>query len=148
MLHPPKPTTIIELEQWMKDGCYNFNSYSINGNLIYEGFGIEPENNSFVWYYTERGQKEPIKYFSSEKEATEFAYDQISKDIWAKTHCIGFSIDKDLIQQLMNELKNLGILFQYDEIPQNHQRKIHRILVYGCDYKKVEHLKKVYLDKM
>ena len=35
------PKTEKELEEWMKANCANFNSYSINGNAIYEGFGIE-----------------------------------------------------------------------------------------------------------
>ena len=34
------PKTEKELEEWMKANCANFNSYSINGNVIYEGFGI------------------------------------------------------------------------------------------------------------
>ena len=57
------PKTEKELEEWMKANCANFNSYSINGNAIYEGFGIEIIGGTFIWYYTERGQKD-IYYIS------------------------------------------------------------------------------------
>jgi hypothetical protein len=57
------PKTRIELENWMKANCYHFNSYSINGNFIYEGFGIDYINGFYNWYYTERGQKRGEKCF-------------------------------------------------------------------------------------
>src|SRR5690606_11984662 len=53
----PSPKTEVELENWMKLNCYNFDSYSINGNFIYEGFGIEKNGSLYVWYYTEKGNK-------------------------------------------------------------------------------------------
>jgi len=142
----PKPDTINELEQWMKDHCYNFNSYSINGNFIAEGFGIDKAENSFVWYYTERGLQEPVKNFRTEKEAVEFAYEQISKDKWAQTHCIGYNYNQKLIQNLLSELNQLNIEYFQDMIPQNNQNNIYRVFVYGCDHKKVEHLKTIYFN--
>ena len=39
------PETEIELENWMKENCYNFNSYSINGNL--KGIVLDLENKEF-----------------------------------------------------------------------------------------------------
>jgi len=46
------PKTVTELENWMKAHCYNFESYSITGNSIYEGFGIDKSGTIFIWYYT------------------------------------------------------------------------------------------------
>ena len=57
------PQTEIELENWMKLNCYNFDSYSINGNFIYEGFGIEKNGSLYVWYYTEKGNKNNLEIF-------------------------------------------------------------------------------------
>jgi hypothetical protein len=37
----------------MKENCFNFEAYSINGNSIYEGFGIDRLGGLFAWYYTD-----------------------------------------------------------------------------------------------
>ena len=57
------PETELELEDWMKQNCYNFNSYSINGNLIWEGLGIEKKGSLYSWYHIERGQKSDLEIF-------------------------------------------------------------------------------------
>src|SRR4051812_14930971 len=59
--------TVIGLEAWMKENCFNFLSYSINGNFIHEGHGIERSGGLFIWYYTERGQQNNLQYFSTEE---------------------------------------------------------------------------------
>lgn len=46
--------TIIELEKWLKENCYPMHGYSINGNAIYEGYGLEKNGGRFQWFYTER----------------------------------------------------------------------------------------------
>lgn len=67
-----------------KDNAYHFNGYSINGNAIDEGFGIDKSDGLFIWYYTERGQKDNQKYFRTENEAVAFAFNQIKADKWTK----------------------------------------------------------------
>ncbi len=62
------PTTEVELENWMKQNCFNFNDYSVNGNHIYEGCGIDRDEGGFVWYFTERGQKSKLRHFNTERE--------------------------------------------------------------------------------
>ena len=74
------PKTEIELENWMSENCFNFNSYSINGNSIYEGFGIDKSGELYIWYYTERGQKNNLKYFKTENEIIVYAFNQIKSD--------------------------------------------------------------------
>jgi hypothetical protein len=139
------PTTEHDLEAWMKENCFNFNSYSINGNSIYEGFGIDRTSGVFIWYYTERGHKDNIKYFQTEKEIIECAYNQIKSDIWAKAHCIGFTTDKIEARELTEKLKSLSIEFMQDDIPYHGpQRPVYRVFVFGCDYKKVIDLKDKY----
>jgi hypothetical protein len=142
------PKTEIELEKWMKDNCFNFNSYSINGNAIYEGFGIDKIGGQFIWYYTERGQKDNIKYFNNEKELIEYAYNQIKSDKWAKTHCIGFTTDKTKTSELANRLEKMNIEFMKDEIPYyGLERPVYRTFVFGCDYLKVSDLRKQYYEE-
>jgi hypothetical protein len=139
------PKTEIELESWMKDNCYGFNSYSINGNGIFEGFGIDKSGGLFIWYYTERGQKDNLKYFQSESEIVEFAFNQITADKWAKAHCIGFSSNKNKIIELKSVLEKMSIEFFEDEIPYyGIDRPVYRVFVLGCGIKKTEHLKEKY----
>lgn len=139
------PTTIIALEQWMKDHCYNFNGYSVNGNPIYEGFGIEKSDGHFTWYYTERGKKDPLESFKTEAEIVAHAFHQITSDRWAKTHCIGFSADIRKIADLKDTLDRMNIGYFEDKIPYyGIEKPVYRIFVLGCDILKTAHLKKNY----
>ena len=136
------PKTEKELESWMKENCYNFEGYSINGNFIYEGFGIDNFGGLFIWYYTDRGQMNKLKYFQSEPEIIEYAFNQIKDDKWAKTHCIGFTTSKEEKQNLEAILKDTSIDFFQDEIPYyGLEKPVYRTFVLGCDIKKTEHLK-------
>lgn len=139
------PQTEVELETWMKENCYNFNGYSINGNAIFEGFGIDKSGEIYNWYYTERGQKEPLKHFQSEAEIVAHAYNQIKSDKWAKTHCIGFTTSKEEKNELESLLENADIAFLQDEIPYyGPERPVYRIFVFGCDFNQTKHLKDKY----
>jgi hypothetical protein len=141
--------TILELENWMKENCFNFENYSINGNAIFEGHGIDKIGGHFIWYYTERGEKRDVEYFQTEKEIVEFAFKAIQSDRWAKTHCIGFTTSKTEARELNDKLKELNIEFFQDEIPYyGLNRPVFRTLVLGCDINKVTHLKdKYYKEK-
>ncbi|WP_374460023.1 hypothetical protein [Chryseobacterium taeanense] len=139
------PSTLHELEYWMKENCFNFKGYSIGGNHIYEGFGIEQSGDYFIWYYTERGQKQNLKHFKTEAEIVEYAFNQIKSDKWAKTHCVGFSADLNKITELKNKLDEMNIEYFEDNIPYyGIERPVYRVFVSGCDILKTEHLKKKY----
>ncbi len=137
------PETEIELVKWMEDNCYHFDGYSINGNFIYEGFGIEKNGNLYSWYFTERGNRENLKYFSTEKEAVNFAFEQIKTDQTAKTHCIAILKNEDELKSLTSELEKRGVKHRFDKIPYGGKNDIRiRVFVIGCDIKKVQDLKK------
>ena len=140
------PDTILKLETWMKENCYNFSSYSINGNSIYEGNGIEQSDGLFTWYYTERGEKKILRSFHSEKEIVEFAYNEVRADRWARTHCIGFTTDPAEINQLTAILTELKIEYINDEIPHFYglNQPVYRTFVLGCDVSKTLHLRDQY----
>lgn len=139
------PKTQSELENWMKENCYNFNSYSINGNAIFEGYGIDNIDGLFIWYYTERGQKNNLKYFKTESETIEYAFNQIKSDEWANKHCIGFTEIKEEKYNLENILTEMNVGFVQDEIPYyGLQRPIYRTFVFGCDINRAQHLKDKY----
>lgn len=141
------PETEIELENWMKENCYNFNSYSINGNFIWEGYGIDKTGPLFFWYYIERGQKNTLEIFKTEKELIEFAYKKIKEDKWAKTHCIGFEFDKIKSENLAKILTKLNVEFIQDEIPYYVEKPAYRTFILGCDIKKTEYLKEEYFNE-
>ncbi|MFC4687744.1 hypothetical protein ACFO4P_12440 [Epilithonimonas pallida] len=140
------PQTEIELENWMKNNCYNFNSYSINGNFIWEGFGIEKDGSLFHWYYTERGEKNILETFRTEQEIIEFVYNQLKTDKWAKTHCIGFGFDKNEVEQLVKILNEMNVEYFQDQIPYYTDKSTYRTFVLGCDILKVENLKTKYYN--
>ena len=135
------PQTEIELENWMKLNCYNFDSYSINGNFIWEGLGIEKNGPIFRWYYIERGEKNTLEIFRTEKEIIQFAYNQLIADKWANSHCIGFGFNKNEAEELANILKNSDIDYVQDEIPYSINTSAYRTYVFGCDIQNVENLK-------
>jgi hypothetical protein len=142
------PKTEIELEKWMKDNCYNFNNYSINGNAIWEGYGIDKIGGIFYWYYTERGEKRTLEIFKTESELIEYAYNQVKSDKWTKTHCVGFVFDKNESESLAKILKEMNIEYFQDLIPYHGPNKpAFRTFVLGCDYKKIEYLKDRYFNE-
>ena len=62
------PETEIELENWMKENCYNFNSYSINGNFIWEGFGIDKNEPVFFGIIQSVDKKIHLKFLKLKKK--------------------------------------------------------------------------------
>lgn len=139
------PRTSLELENWMKINCYNFDSYSINGNMIYEGFGLEKINERFTWYYTERGTRQTLKTFDTEEELIHYAFEAIKSDTWANSHCIGFTTSIKESKELSMKLIDLDIEFMQDQIPYyGSNNPVYRTFVFGCDCTRVRDLKKQY----
>src|SRR5690554_1070785 len=101
--------TEIELEQWLKENCYPMNSYSINGNFIYEGCGLENNGGLYQWYYTERGEKSVLEYFATEKDAVQYALKTIKADEHANRNYIGMYKSDQEVEQVLSELKKRGI---------------------------------------
>lgn len=133
--------TEIELEQWLKENCYPMNSYSINGNVIYEGCGIENNGGLYEWYYTERGEKRTLEYFATEKDAVQYALKEIKADKHSNRNFIGIYKDLSEVKKILLELQNRGIEYWTDKIPyggMNDWRT--RIFVIGCGIKKATDL--------
>jgi len=133
----------------MKENCFNLNSYSINGNFIYEGYGIENTGGLFNWYYTERGNKDVLMYFGNEKEIVAYAFTEIKTDVLANIHCIGFTANKEKAKEIGGLLKNLNIDYIEDSIPYNGiASPVYRIFVLGCSIRQTEHLKKIFFEEL
>ena len=133
--------TELELEKWLKDNCYPMNSYSVSGNFIHEGYGLENNGGLYQWYYTERGKRETLKYFVTEKDAVQFALKTIKSDEHSNRNFIGMYRESSEVEKIVSELKNRGIEYWIDKIPYgglNDWRT--RVFVIGCGIKKVTDL--------
>ncbi|WP_204346629.1 hypothetical protein [Psychroserpens algicola] len=122
------------------------NSYSINGNTIYEGRGLENNGGLYQWYYTERGEKSILEYFATEKNAVQYALKAIKADEHANRNYIGMYKSDTEVEQILTELKKRGIEYWTDKIPyggMNDWRT--RIFVIGCGIKNARDLIKTEL---
>lgn len=136
------PETISELQKYMEDECYNFASYSIAGNIIYEGFGLEKSGSLYIWFYTERGNKENLHYFNSEKEAVEYAFHHIKSDKYSRSHLFLRTKDNTMKSNIVKELEEKEIDYWVEEIP-SLENKLYRIFIVGCDIRKVKNITSV-----
>lgn len=72
--------TIKELEKWMSENNIR-DTYTPNARYVTdEGVGLEEVSGFYIWYFVERGERENLEYFKSEKEAAEFVKDYILKN--------------------------------------------------------------------
>ena len=137
-------STIKQLDEWMATNCYN-DSYGVGNRNIHEGYGLVATGNQFVWYYTERGTKDYLKYFDTEKEAVEYAFEKITSDKTANRHMVGFLNDENTESELLQELQRRNIKYFTDTIPYGGVNDLrYRIFVFGCDINKAQDLKNLY----
>lgn len=138
------PSTIQQLDDWMTARCYN-DSYAIGSRIIHEGYGLAKADTLYVWYYTERGERNNLNYFTTEQEAVDFAFTAIVADKSATRHLIGFLNDNALERALLSELNARGISYWKDDILYGglHDRRT-RVFVFGCDVQKVLDLQEMY----
>jgi len=137
-------STIKELDQWMEANCYN-DGYAIGDRIIHEGCGLEKLGDTFVWFYTERGTKQTLHVFNTEKEAVLFALHEIKLDKSANRHLVGFLKNKSSESELVRELERRNIKCWTDKIPfggPNDPR--YRVFVFGCDIRLVKDLEEQY----
>lgn len=68
-------STISELEKWMsKNGIKNTFTPG-NRFASDEGLGLEEVDGLYIWYFVERGERQNIEYFQTEKDAAEFIFE-------------------------------------------------------------------------
>ena len=139
-------STIKELEDWMVENCMNNKITPGNRFETDDGVGLEKYGDLYIWYHSERGEKENLNYFNTEKEATEFLYEYLRKDKYANSHLVGRFKDQNLKSELIIELKKRNIKYWNNEISKwGINNNIMSVFVYRCDIKKVTDLKEKYL---
>ena len=132
-----KIESVAELEKWFNKNCYNKDSYSINGNVILQGFRLENNGGLFQWSYFEQGEWETLKYFRTEKEAVQYVFEVIRTDEHAKRNYIGMYKSDQETEEILAELKKRNVEYWTDKIPYggpNDWRT--RVFVIGCGIKK------------
>lgn len=71
---------IKELEKVIKSENIPSDCYSImKGGLPNETYCLVSENNNWIVYYSERGNRSGLKKFKNESEACKYFYEQIKK---------------------------------------------------------------------
>ena len=126
--------TMPELVDWMKYECANSNGGYGIGQTAHDGFEIEREGQAWHWRFNERGNSRTIQTFESEEEIVSFAYDQIRKDPWAWTHCIGWLKAENESAALRKNLEERGFPFYSDQIPYGGiDDPRYRVFVFGRD---------------
>ena len=65
--------SIEELEKYLEDECYSFAEISVGKHYAHKGIVIKKNSDAYEFGYSERGNKEIIKSFSSEQELVEYA---------------------------------------------------------------------------
>ena len=139
-------STIKELEDWMAENCMKNKITPGNRFETDDGVSLEKHENLYIWYHSERGEKENLNYFNTEKEAVEFIYEYVRKDKYVNSHLVGNFKDQNLKNEIIAEFTNRNIKYWNDEISYL-SFNIYRFFVYRCDIKKVADLKEKYLMK-
>lgn len=129
----------------MKRECFNEHTYSIGGKPApFEGFVLNPKGDIFEWYYTERGIINVLKIFTDEKEACQYAFEQMKDDKYARSHLVGFFDRKDFQEKLCRELDARDVEYKVGEMTFDRKNYKYSVHVFGCDIKKVLDLKEKY----
>lgn len=137
-------STIKELEDWMSENCIKNKITPGHRFETDDGVGLEKYGNLYIWYHSERGEKENLNYFNTEKEAAEFVYEYLRKDKYANSYLVGNFKNQNLKREIIAELKNRNIKYWNDEISYL-SFNLYRFFVYRCDIEKVADLKGKYL---
>lgn len=138
-------TTMLELEHYLVQERFNFNTISIGKHhgSGYDDYVIEKYDvEDFRFSYIERGNKSTLKTFTSEAELVDYALTYLNKNRWLKAHNIGWVRNQARIEELETILSLRNITFERNDIPvYDSLGAVYRIFVFGTDIDKVQDVK-------
>lgn len=141
--------TIVELEKYLEEECYSFQELSIGKHYAPEGIVIEKEGNKYNFITSERGNKEILKSFMSEKELVDFTLEVLKKNRWYKAHLVAWVWNDSEIKSAEKELKEMNIDFERNDIPNYSKgKRAYRIFVFGRDVLLLETFKMKYMREV
>ena len=139
--------TIQELEQYLEENCYNFDSITIGRHYAYEGLVVKFCALGYCLFSSERGRETLLKAFPTEEELVAYTLAQLDKDPWNKAHIVAFTFDQKQIKKAEFKLKWMGIQYKRNDIPNFRAGQIaYRIFVYGRDILRLDDFKKQYMQ--
>lgn len=77
--------TRLQLQELLKNESFPAESYSLNGDLPNEAYCLNRVQDNWEVYYSERGGKTNIKFFSDEGEACGYLYSTSKSDLSIKS---------------------------------------------------------------
>ena len=138
--------TIQELEQYLEENCYNFDSITIGRHYAYEGYVVKSCALGYCLFSSERGHETLLKAFPTEEELVAFTLAKLDKDPWCKAHMVAFTLDQKQIKRAEFKLKLMGIRYKRNDIPGYRSgQTAYRIFVYGRDILRLEGFKRQYM---
>ncbi len=140
--------TIGELEQYLEENCYSFDSITIGRHYAHEGLVVKNCALGYCLFWSERGRETLLKAFPTEEELVSYTLAKLDKDPWYKAHIVAFTFDQKQIQKAESELKWMGIQYKRNDIPNFRAgQSAYRIFVYGRDILRLDDFKKQYMQR-
>ena len=139
--------TIQELERYMEENCYNFDSITIGRHYAYEGLVVKNCALGYCLFSSERGHETLLKAFQTEEELVRYTLAELDADPWCKAHIVAFTFDQQQIQKAESELKWMRIRYKRNDIPYRVGQTAYRIFVFGRDILRLEQFKQQYMQR-
>ncbi len=139
--------TIQELERYLEENCYNFDSITIGRHYAYEGLVVKNCALGYCLFSSERGHETLLKAFQSEEELVRYTLAELDRDPWCKAHIVAFTFDQQQIQKAESELKWMRIRYKRNDIPYRAGQTAYRIFVYGRDILRLKQFKRQYMQR-
>lgn len=138
--------TIQELERYLEENCYNFDSITIGRHYAHEGLVVKSCALGYCLFSSERGRETLLKAFPVEEELVAYTLIELDRDPWCKAHIVAFTLDQKQIQKAEFKLKLMGIRYKRNDIPGYRSgQTAYRIFVYGRDILRLEEFKRQYM---
>lgn len=138
--------TIQELEQYLEENCYNFDSITIGRHYAYEGYVVKSCALGYCLFSSERGRETLLKAFPTEEELVAYTLAKLDRNPWYKAHMVAFTLDQKQIKRAEFKLKLMGIRYKRNDIPGYRSgQTAYRIFVYGRDILRLEEFKRQYM---
>ena len=139
--------TIQELERYLEENCYSFDSITIGRHYAHEGLVVKNCALGYCLFSSERGHETLLKAFQSEEELVRYTLAELDRDPWCKAHIVAFTFDQQQIQKAESELKWMRIRYKRNDIPYRAGQTAYRIFVYGRDILRLKQFKRQYMQR-
>ncbi len=141
--------TLKELEQYLIDECFNLCNISVfRMTQSSDQVVLKEENGRFCYCYYERGIKNIIESFATEKELVEYALGEFEREPrYFKAHHVAWTRSREKFLQAEKELQERGIEFRKYEPLHDNGTAVYEITVMGKDVLRLDDFWNRFWDK-